>query len=509
MKETAVRLGLVNILNDDPEHVLTRDRSVIFKTDVRTAVSTEIDYGGQNVIGWETNSRGEPVVRYEYHGATVIEVRRPGTKDWVELTRITRSDERLFADIAFIGPGEDPSKFYVATLPKTAAEGQFRNVHLIDLATREIGPPLWPGLKYDLSGIITDPNTDALTGVCFYSDVFTCESKDAAYNRDRKALDRFFEAGRNIQVSSRSRDDRVWVLFVSGPDEPGTYYLFDRTTKKVDVIGPVHPELTPDKLGEGSRFVYKARDGVTIPAYLTRPPDTLPGVKLPLVVMPHGGPEARDNLDYDRMAQVLATRGYLVLQPNFRGSAGYGLDFRNAGRKQWGRLMQTDIEDGARALIADGVADPARVCIFGASYGGYAALIGGALTPDLYKCVISFAGVSDLPRMLDYENSFGEPIRYNYWTQVIGDPKTDRALITQGSPVGYAAGYRPPVLLIHGEIDRIVPIEQSEVMEAALKRAGKSVKFVRVPGGHGDQDGANWTKIMNEALDFLKAHIGV
>jgi dipeptidyl aminopeptidase/acylaminoacyl peptidase len=242
-----------------------------------------------------------------------------------------------------------------------------------------------------------------------------------------------------------------------------------------------------------------------LPSYLTRPPNTNVAGKLPLIVMPHGGPEARDTLGYDRLAQVLATHGYLVLQPNYRGSAGYGLEFRNAGRKQWGRRMQQDIEDGARALIASGQADPSRVCILGGSYGGYAALIGGALTPDLYKCVVSFAGVSDLTKMLDYETP--SRITYDYWTQVIGDPKADRDLILEGSPVSYAADYRPPVLLIHGEVDRTVPIEQSEVMEAALKRAGKSVKFVRVPGGHGDQNEENWNLIMNEMIDFLKAHI--
>lgn len=508
MKETAVRLGFVDGLENDPEHILTRDRRVLYRTDVRTGQSVEIDFGGDHVGGWETNSQGEPVVRFEFHGGTAIEVRRPGTKEWVELTKISRRGDRLFEDLALLGPSEDPSKIYVAVVPKTPAEGQYRNVHLLDLATRQIGPPLWPDLKYDISGIIRERKSDALVGVCYYADVYTCETKSEAYNKDRKALNAFFEAGRNIRVASRSREDKGWVLFVSGPDEPGTYYLFDRTTKKIDIIGPTHPALVPDQLGEGQAYVYKSRDGAGIPAYLTRPPGSAAKTKLPLVVMPHGGPEARDNLDYDRLAQVLATRGYLVLQPNFRGSAGYGLDFRNAGRKQWGRRMQQDIEDGARTLIASGQADPERVCIFGASYGGYAALIGGALTPDLYKCVISFAGVSDLRRMLDYENRGADPLTYEYWTQVIGDPKTDQDVIAAGSPVAYAATYRPPVLLLHGEWDRTVPIEQSEIMDGALRRAGKSVKFVRLPGGHGDQDEANWTKIMTEALEFLKAHIG-
>lgn len=504
-KENAPRLSLANALRSDPEHVLTASRGVLYRTDINTGTSVELDYGGDHVEGWSVNSRGEPVLRIEDHGAVAIEVRKPGETNWVELTRISRKDDRLFADLELLGPAEDPTKFYVATMPKTAEEGQTRNVHLLDLATRTIGPPLWPDLKYDLSSIVRSRDTDALAGVCYYADVLTCESKDEAYTRDRKALNTFFDAARNIHEVSRSADNKVWVLWVTGPDEPGTYYLFDRTTKRVEVVGPAMPELKPDLLGEAKPYVYKARDGTPIPAYLTRPPNTTGVTKLPLIVMPHGGPEARDTFGYDRLAQVLTTHGYLVLQPNYRGSAGYGLEFRNAGRKQWGRLMQTDIEDGARALIASGQADPSRVCIFGGSYGGYAALIGGALTPDLYKCVVSFAGVSDLAMMLDYETP--SRITYDYWTQVIGDPKADRDLVIQGSPVSYAAVYRPPVLLIHGEVDRTVPIEQSEVMESALKRAGKSVKFVRVPGGHGDQNQENWNLIMNEVIDFLKAHI--
>lgn len=505
LQDHAPRFGLVDALKIDPDHVLTEDQGVLYRTEIHTGASVEIDYGGNHVVGWYVNSRGEPVVRIEDHGGIAIEVRKPGAADWKELTRISRQGDRLFADLELLGPAEDPTKFYVATMPKTAEEGQMRNVHLLDLATRAIGPPLWPELKYDLSSIVRGRDTDAMVGVCYYADILTCEGNDEAYNRDRKALNTFFESGRDIEEVSRSTDNKLWVLWVTGPDEPGTYYLFDRASKKVEVVGAALPELAPDRLGEAKPYVYKARDGEAIPAYLTRPPNTPVAGKLPLIVMPHGGPEARDTLGYDRLAQLLATRGYLVLQPNYRGSAGYGLSFRDAGRKQWGRRMQQDIEDGARALIASGQADASRVCIFGASYGGYAALIGGALTPDLYKCVISFAGVSDLGKMLEYEAP--SRITYDYWTQVIGDPKADREIISQGSPVRYASTYRPPVLLIHGEVDDTVPIEQSEFMEDALKRAGKSVKFVRVPGGHGDQNEENWNLIMKEVIDFLKVHI--
>src|SRR5262249_34265217 len=153
--------------------------------------------------------------------------------------------------------------------------------------------------------------------------------------------------------------------------------------------------IVPAELGETLIIKYAGRDGTKLPGYLTLPPGK-DGKKLPLIVMPHGGPEVRDFVRYDYWAQFLTNRGYAVFQPNFRGSGGYGKAFAEAGHRQWGRRMQDDVTDGVKALIADGTADPSRICIVGASYGGYAALAGGAFTPDLYKCVIAIAGVSDI-----------------------------------------------------------------------------------------------------------------
>jgi dipeptidyl aminopeptidase/acylaminoacyl peptidase len=230
-------------------------------------------------------------------------------------------------------------------------------------------------------------------------------------------------------------------------------------------------------------FSYAARDGLSIPAYLTLPYGSS-GRNLPLVVMPHGGPEARDGGDFDGWAQFLASRGYAVLQPQFRGSAGFGKAFRDAGRRKWGLEMQHDVTDGVKHLIATGVADASRVCIVGWSYGGYSTLAGLAFSPELYKCGVAGAAVSDLPEMLDWVTKRqGRDLREDdYWTLVIGHRMADHDRLVATSPARHASKIRVPVLLVHGRDDTTVPIAQSEIMANALKLANKPYEFVAIDG---------------------------
>jgi dipeptidyl aminopeptidase/acylaminoacyl peptidase len=229
--------------------------------------------------------------------------------------------------------------------------------------------------------------------------------------------------------------------------------------------------------------------------------------------MPHGGPEARDSYNYNFFVQYLTWRGYAVFQPNFRGSEGSGRSFAAAGYRQWGRLMQDDITDGVQHLVNSGAVDGERMCIVGASYGGYAALAGAALTPDLYKCAVSIAGDSDLIELLNIERR--EEGRgswaYAYWRRLIGDPSTDRDALIAVSPAHQAANVRIPVLLIHGEDDTVVAPEQSEIMRRALTRAGRPVQLITIEdAGHG---WSTWRRedrqrLLEETDRFLAAHIG-
>jgi dipeptidyl aminopeptidase/acylaminoacyl peptidase len=224
------------------------------------------------------------------------------------------------------------------------------------------------------------------------------------------------------------------------------------------------------------------------------------GQTSPLIVIPHGGPEAYDAVGFDWLAQYFASRGYLVLQPNFRGSYGFGRAHREAGHGEWGGKMQDDITDGVNLLIKKQWADPNRVCIIGGSYGGYAALAGGAFTPDLYKCVAAIAPVTDLNWMLTLEKrqSGGDSAVYEYWKKLIGDKSKDKAKIEAISPSNAAANFKAPVLLIHGFDDTVVPIGQSIRMENELKKAGKQVTFIK------QKSGDHWLSTSETRLQTLR-----
>jgi dipeptidyl aminopeptidase/acylaminoacyl peptidase len=262
-------------------------------------------------------------------------------------------------------------------------------------------------------------------------------------------------------------------------------------------------------LAEKLRWTYATRDGAAVPAYLTRPRGA-PKAPLPLIVMPHGGPEARDSFSYDTWSQYLATRGYLVFQPNYRGSGGFGRTYAESGYGQWNGRMADDITDGVRWLIDSGQADPARICIFGASFGGYAALYAGASHPELYKCVVSWAGDADLMLSMKFEKSFGgkEGPRYQYWLKSIGNPETEADALRKASPITFAASYKPPVLLIHGSEDQTVTPDQSRQMDRALTNAGKDVKLIIYKNeDHSDWDPRNEKDALSHVAKFIQAHI--
>ena len=287
--------------------------------------------------------------------------------------------------------------------------------------------------------------------------------------------------GKVVHLYSESLDRQRIVAYVYGASVPAVYYLVDFKAHSADVVGDEYPALAKAALGEVSVINYGARDGTQIPAYLTLPPG-LEAKHLPLVILPHGGPEARDDPFFDWWPQFLATRGYAVLQPQFRGSAGFGNEWRLAGRRQWGGLMQDDLTDGVKAMVDQGIADARRVCIVGASYGGYAALAGAAFTPKLYACAVSVNGVSNLSEMLGWEVAKvgKESNTVGYWQESIG-PKLDPVVIAK-SPAKAVEHVKAPILLIYSADDTVVPPSQSREMAQALKEHGTPVTLVKLDG---------------------------
>lgn len=329
---------------------------------------------------------------------------------------------------------------------------------------------------------------------------------DAGFEKRSAALGRTF-AGRTAEIVSRSADNKRIVARVSSGTQPPVYYLVDYGAKTADIVGEAYPALANITPGTQRAYAYKSRDGADLFAYLTIPPGATEK-DLPLVVMPHGGPESRDDPDFDWWTQFLSSRGYAVLRPEFRGSTGFGREHVLAGRGQWGLRMQDDITDAVKAVIADGIADRKRVCIVGASYGGYAALAGVTFTPELYACGVSVAGVSDLGEMLAYgEKMAGEDSDSSlYWRDSIGTRDDPR--VGQKSPARHARNIRAPVLLIHGSNDSVVPFAQSQMMDNALSAAGIPHQLITLDSeDHWLSSGATRIRLLSEIEKFLAVNL--
>lgn len=310
------------------------------------------------------------------------------------------------------------------------------------------------------------------------------------------------------RVNVLSGDPNGMVLVYSyGDVDPGTWYLLDASKMTLREIGQSHPKIKPAEMRPKERITYAAGDGLAIPAYLTRPA----GVQgpQPMVVMIHGGPVARDHWHWDPDVQLLASHGYVVFQPQFRGSSGFGRKFEEAGFGQWGRTMQDDVTAGVEYLIKQGIADPQRICIYGGSYGGYAAMWGLAKTPDLYRCGISFAGVSDIEYMFsDWSDRMWSKVSREMMRHRIGNAKEDSARFAEVSPLQQAARIKAPVLLMHGSFDRRVPISHAEKMKRALERNKKAVEMeVFDEAGHGLHFVKHQNRYYERMLEFLARHL--
>jgi dipeptidyl aminopeptidase/acylaminoacyl peptidase len=358
---------------------------------------------------------------------------------------------------------------------------------------RTPGSDVWP---------IGDPWRHRVVGVEWNEDLPKQQFFDAELTKIYAAVQPLFDSG-YVTLESWSRDRARVLLFGEKAGDAGAYYVYETAARKLRMIGKRYPQLaSPEALGERQAIKYKARDGTPIPAYLTLPAGAEPR-NLPLVLLVHGGPHARDDFTFNWWASFLASRGYAVLQPNFRGSSGYGYDWFNAGRNGWGDgVMQTDVEDGVDALVKAGHVDPKRVCIVGGSYGGYAALAGATLTPERYACAASINGLSDPEEMLkNLERASKNSMASEWWRKSMG---SDNDHLRKISPQRRADQARIPILLLHGREDSVVPVEQSRDMNRKLLAAKRNVKFVELGGDdHWLSDASTRTQMLQELETFL------
>jgi len=359
----------------------------------------------------------------------------------------------------------------------------------------------------DFGGYLTDWRNGRIIGAAWDADVRTYHYFDEPWASLQAQLEGAFPGSRVAMVSWDQSGNNIVVSRRLGGSS-GAYYLFNRSAGSVSLIGRMRPGIPDSWVGDVIPVEYQARDGLTIPAYVTLPPNR-DLADLPLIVMPHGGPQSRDYYDFDEWAQLLASRGYVVIQPQFRGSEGYGRDFIFRGHGEWGRAMQNDLSDAIGYLAGQGIVDPDRVCIFGWSYGGYAALAGATLTPELYRCVVAGAPVADVTAMMEWAEDTNGSGTVDYWTEYVGDWRRERERMIAISPTDQVENVRAPIFLVHGTEDTIVPIEQAELMAEALERAGKTYEYLPV------EDGPHVSVLMTpeqkqefytRLLDFLDRH---
>lgn len=388
-----------------------------------------------------------------------------------------------------------------------APHGDRTALFRLDPVAGQLGEPVVSDPTYDIEGVLLQDGKGRELEIRYDAERPTRIVLDPDWQSHYEQIDRLLPETFNAIVSWDDAENRLVVL-AQGDRYPGAYYLYDTQRRQLDFLVAVAPWLHREQLAPMEPISLAARDGLTLHGYFT-PPVEDPGGPAPMVVMPHGGPyDVRDTWGFDPETQFLANLGYAVLQVNFRGSSGYGSVFEQAGYGQWGLAMQDDLSDAVAWAVATGRADPARVAIFGASYGGYAALMGLIKTPNLYRCGIAFAAVTD--RRLLYRNDrlrFGDGDEAGFKT-LFGDPDADPELFDATSPIRQVERIQAPVLLAHGQVDGVVDIRHFRLMRHRLRWQGKEFEsFERRYEGHSLAEENNRVAFFETVRAFLARHM--
>lgn len=505
------RVGVVAA--DDPL-VLVRaydfgnpDRLDLYRINLENGRASLSEVMGRNVDDFVLDGAGRSLARGEFESAS---------QTWSLHLRQGETFRRVWSTVApidqpsLLGLGLNGDSVILAAERPDLSQPDREDAAFFDV---NLATGNWRPVRFEFvpDAVFFHPATHRLIGAARSTDEGTVYAfADPQARALSDAVQRAF-AGRGPVLMSWSDDFKKAVVYTSGDRDAGTYRLVDLEASQITPVGTAYEGIAADQVASVRPISYPAADGLEIHGYLTLPPGKGDARGLPLVVLPHGGPQARDSGGFDWWAQALASRGYAVLQPNFRGSTGYGDAFIEAGYGEWGKKMQTDLSDGVRYLATQGVIDPERVCIVGASYGGYAALAGVTLNPGIYRCAVSVAGVSDLRVMVDAEANRGVSRRDNtstrYWNRFMGAERLGDRSLDERSPARLARQADAPILLIHGRDDSVVPIQQSRLMERALRDAGKPVEMIELAGeDHWLSRGETRQRMLTETVRFLQAN---
>ncbi len=457
-----------------------------------------VTMGTHDAIDFFVDEDGELLVQERYNNAKNLhrlQIRRDD--EWVDLF----TEETEIRHKAFVGLTPDRESIVMTMYDDSGR----KNYYTMSLTDAKITGPLFTKKDADVESVLSD-TFRVVYGIQYSgfrpSYQFFDKKTQATYEAIIAAM-----PDHTFTIADYTPDWKNIVFLVDGPEVVGNYILF--ANNQFQPLAAKWPNFTPEDYNPIEVSSFKARDGLTIPTLLTYP-KVKEKKNLPTILMPHGGPKSYDRVWFDWLAQFLTSRGYLVIQPQFRGSDGFGADHIIAGYGEWGGKMQHDLTDAVDHYIGTGLVNKDKVCILGASYGGYAALAGGAYTPDKYQCVVSIAGVSDLEEMLDTEKrQYGsDHWVISYWEKSMMDKQNTDEFLENISPINFAKQFKAPVLLIHGERDKVVPFEQSDDIYDELDDEDKDVKLVELEDeGHHLIYEKSRLKLLQEIETFLAKHL--
>ena len=498
----------------------------LYKVDINTGETNLFVRGKRRTTNYETDAQGNLKYRIDVNSIEtrnvyyIADFNDKGKIEWTKGASIERSTivDELDKPFKFsiLSPAEEAPFFYVRDL----VDGEDRHaIYLYNLATGEHVEKIAAHPTFDMGGggisqvggAVFEPHTNELIGVSWAGEKPEMLLFDPNQQNHVDALKAHFGDQLNFGLAGMSQDGRRWLLRVQGPGHPGYYATYDLETVKVREIAVRSAALDGKAVYETKIVRYKARDGQDLYGYLTLPFGGLSNQSYPFVMYPHGGPQARDFFRWDGTVQLLASRGYAVFQPQFRGSAGQGKRFAQSGYREWGGLMQTDVEDGMAYLVQKNIIDAERGCIMGFSYGAYAAMEGAVKTPTAFRCVLAGGGVYDLRAMQKWSKSVRgkNSSSFKYWTTQLGDPVGNYDDLVARSPARNIDKLLAPVFLFHGSRDNTVPIEQAEILKAQLSSAGHPFEYV-VMKKAGHEFGRGRTRepqeIREAILLFLATH---
>lgn len=476
---------VISTLNNDPQHILlqisdSRSRFPgVYKVDIYTSDFEKVVTSDHRIYSWVANNSGDVVLGWGLpeddhdHRTDVVWYRASNDKPWQKLKSIRYTKDEYFSPVAALVEGDGTHIFVLSdhNLGRVA-------LYNYDLKTGQFGEPLFSVKGHDLSGVIL--RNEHVVGVAWNEDY---AHEHYFSKRDAKLHALIKNTFKGAKTSIASMDyaaNRILIEAVQDNIAP-RYYTLDLTNNQAKHWLDEYPQLNNVKLASVTPYQYRARDGMQLNGYLTLPVNS-DEKKPPLVVLPHGGPWARDYRYFDWLVQYLASRGYAVLQMNFRGSTGFGTAYETAGYKQWGQAMQADVMDAVAWAKKNAPVDTNRSCMLGWSYGGYVAMMASEQTPTAFKCFVSIAGVSDLPERL--KDGWGWETR-NSESDVVGDISSDKdmKMLRRVSPVYHVDQVQHPVLLIHGTDDTRVNYQQSAAYYNKAWRRKKPVRYIEIPHG--------------------------